>query len=103
MEEGGRGFGLDVTILKKGGGAFGVGRWPTWGSRCRGYVGSVSVLFICWGVPLGDLGLQMSGICGVCICSFYLVLGGAGEEEKERRREVDLRLNSNNPNLKGGE
>ena len=26
VEEGGRGFGLDVTILKKNGGAFGVGR-----------------------------------------------------------------------------
>jgi hypothetical protein len=27
---------------------------------------TLSVLFICWGGPLGDLGLQMSGICGVC-------------------------------------
>ena len=127
---------------------------PTnWGSRCRGYVGSVSVLFICWGGPLGDLGLQMSGICGVCICSFHLLgrpswrpgapavgdmwglylffssvgaallatwgsscrgyvgsvsvlfiwCWGGKKEEKERRREVDLRLNSNKPNLKGGE
>ena len=47
MEEGWRGFGLDVTILKKAGVHLG---WPseaTWGSRCRGYVGSVSVVFIC--------------------------------------------------------
>jgi len=60
----------------------------TWGSRCRGYVGSVSVLFIYWGGPLGDLGLQMSGICGVCICSFYLVVEGWGEEggEGEEKR-----------------
>ena len=34
---------------------------------------TLSVLFICWGGPLGDLGLQMSGICGVCICSFHLL------------------------------
>ena len=47
----------------------------------------------------GDLGLQLSGICGVCICSFYLVLGGEKEEERRSGEEEK----SNNPNLKGGE
>ena len=84
MEEGGREFGLDVTILKKAGVHLG---WPseaTWGSRCRGYVGSVSVLFSCRGY----------------VVSF--AFGSEGEKGR-RRREVDLTLNSNNPNLKGGE
>jgi hypothetical protein len=68
----------------------------TWGSSCRGYVGSVSVLFICWGGPLGDLGLQMSGICGVCICCFCLLWRG----RKRRRRgagEAALRSNPTTP------
>ena len=72
----------------------------TWGSSCQGYVGSVSVLFIwCWDGPPADLGLQLSGICGVCICSCYLVLGGEKEEERRSGEEEK----SNNPNLKGGE
>ena len=100
----------------------GTALWQTWGSRCRGYAGSVSVLFICWDGPsrpgtpdvggfvrfvsvlficwdgpLADLGLQMSGICGVCICCFYLLL----EEEGERRRrgggEEEKRRNPTTP------
>jgi hypothetical protein len=43
----------------------------------------------------------MSGICGVCICSFHLVLGGGGKEEEERRSGEEEK--SNNPNLKGVE
>ena len=54
----------------------------------------------------------MSGICGGCICSFHQQQedeeeGGEGEGEggggEERKGEVDLWVNSNNPNLKGGE
>ncbi len=65
-------------------------------------MGSVSVLVICWEGPLADLGLQMSGICGVCICCFCLLLGGEGGKEKERKRSGS-EAKSNNPNLKGGE
>ena len=76
-----RGYAGSVSVVL----SVGVGRWKTWGSKCRGYVGSVSVVFICWGGPLADLGLQMSGTCGVCICCFYLLLGGEREGGEKRR------------------
>ena len=72
---------------------------------CHLHLLSVSVLYNCLrGGPLAELGLQMSGVCGVCICCFYLLLeeedeegegGGEGGEEKKEK--------SNNPNLKGRE
>ena len=75
---------------------------------CQLHLLSVSVLNTCLKTARqdaeqtwGDLGLQLSGICGVCICSFYLVLGGEGGKEKERRSGEEEK--SNNPNLKGGE
>ena len=74
VEEGGRGFGLDVTILEKNGGAFGAALCATWGSSCRGWRRG------------GGGGLQEEE-----------------EEEEEKKEKREEEEKSNNPNLNGGE
>ena len=71
----------------------------TWGPSCLGWRRGGGFCIVtrilkenrgAFGAALcGDLGLQMSGACGVCICCFYLLLEeddpeGAEGEEKMR-------------------
>jgi hypothetical protein len=79
---GGGGGGLDVTILTNKNWHLGWAAEETWGSSCRGYVGSVSVLFSCRG---------------------YVVSFAFGSEGEKERGRSGSDVKSNSPNLKGGE
>ena len=103
--------------------ADGVGRWVPCESNSWGYVASFAwasccllfewaavgvVSFACiWGVLLGALWLQLSGMCGViCIWSNKRRSrrkSNTWKRSTRTRRRVEKERKSNNPNMSGGE